>query len=84
MLLYAGDIVIMSETAEGLKHIFCLNIICDRCKLTVKFMIFRKGGRVNRNIRFIYEGNILEIVSKFTYLGIVFTTAGSFNTTFEM
>jgi len=50
----------------------------------LKFMIFRKGGRVNRNIRFIYEGNILEIVSKFTYLGIVFTTAGSFNTTFEM
>jgi len=35
VLLYAGDIVIMSETAEGLKHIFCLNIICDRCKLTV-------------------------------------------------
>ena len=47
-------------------------------------MIFRKGGRVKRNIRFIYEGNILEIVSKFTYLGIVFTTGGSFNTTFEM
>ena len=26
--------------------------------------------------------NVLEIVSKFTYLGIVFTTGGSFNTTF--
>jgi len=34
-------------------------------------MIFRKGGRVNRNIRFIYKENVLEIVSKFTYLGIV-------------
>ena len=30
-------------------------------------MIFRKGGRVNRNIRFIYKENVLEIVSKFTY-----------------
>ena len=47
-------------------------------------MFFRKGGRVNRNIRFIYKGHVLEIVSKFTYLGIVFTTGGSFNTTFEM
>ena len=47
-------------------------------------MIFRKGGRVNRNIRFIYKGNVLEKVSKFTYLAIVFTTGGSFNTTFEM
>jgi len=47
-------------------------------------MIFRKGGRVYRNIRFIYKGNVLEIVSKFTYIDIVFTTGGSFNTTFEI
>jgi len=62
---------------------------CDRWKLTVnatktKVLIFRKEGSVNRNIRFIYKGNVLEIVSKFTYLGIAFTTGGSFNTTFEM
>jgi len=36
-----------------------------------KVMIFRKGGRVNRNIRFIYKESVLEIVSEFTYLGIV-------------
>jgi len=35
-------------------------------------------------IRFKYEENVLEIVSKFTYLGIVFTTVGYFNTFFEM
>ena len=90
LLLYADDIVIMSETEEGLKHgLFLLKNYCDRWKLTVnatktKVMIFMKGGRVNRNIRFIYKENVLEIVSKFTYLGIVFTTGGSFNTTFEM
>ena len=33
---------------------------------------------------FKYEENVLEIVSKFTYLGIVFTTGGYFNTFFEM
>ena len=54
MLLYADDIVIMSETEEGLKHgLFLLENYCDRWKLTVnatttKVMIFRKGGRVNR------------------------------------
>ena len=90
LLLYADDIVIMSETEEGLKHsLFLLEKYSDRWKLTVnatktKVMIFRKGGRINRNIRFIYKGHVLEIVSKFTYLGIVFTTGGSFNTTFEM
>ena len=47
---------------------------------------FRKEGRVNRNIRFIYIyiENVLEIVLKFKYLGIIFTTGRSFNTTFEM
>jgi len=35
-------------------------------------------------IRFIYKENVLEIVSTLTYLGIVFTTCISFNTSFEM
>jgi len=35
-------------------------------------------------INYNYKENVLEIVSKFTYLGIVITTGGSFNTTFEM
>jgi len=33
-------------------------------------------------IRFKYEENVLEIVSKVTYLGIVFTTGGYVNTFF--
>ena len=88
--MYADDIVILSETEERLKHsLFLREKYCDRWKLTVnasktQVMIFRKGGRVYRNIRFIYKGNVLEIVSKFTYIYIVFTTGGSFNTTFEI
>ena len=36
LLLYADDIVIMSETEEGLKHGLCLlENYCDRWKLTV-------------------------------------------------
>jgi len=36
LLLHADDIVIMSETEEGLKHgLFLLENYCDRWKLTV-------------------------------------------------
>ena len=46
-------------------------------------MIFRKGGRIRQTIRFLYKGEALEIVTKFTQLGIVFTVGGSVNVTFE-
>ena len=45
-----------------------------------KVMIFKKGGQLRRNLSFKYGSHELEIVSKYPYLGIVFTTGGSFNT----
>jgi hypothetical protein len=77
LLLYADDIVILSETEEGLEH------YCDKWRLTVnikktKIIIFRKG-RLRHNISFVNKGENLEIAEKFTYLG----TDGSFNTSFE-
>ena len=42
-------------------------------------MVFRKGGILQRNLKFYYNGDTLDIVNKFTYLGIVFTTGGSFS-----
>ena len=44
-------------------------------------MIFRKGGNLPRNLSFIFQGNVIEIVSKFVYLGITFSTGGAFNET---
>ena len=42
-------------------------------------MVFRKGGILPRNL-FVFLSNIkLEIVNKFSYLGIVFTSGGSFS-----
>jgi len=46
-------------------------------------MIFRKGGRIRQTIRFLYKGEALEIVTKFTYLGIVLTVGGSLIVTFK-
>ena len=55
---------------------------CARNRLTVntsktKVVIFRKGGRIPIDLTFKYNGEEIEIVSKFSYLGIVFTSGGS-------
>ena len=42
-------------------------------------MIFIKGGRISDDLSFTYGDMEMEIVSKFTYLGIVFTSGGSLN-----
>ncbi len=36
---------------------------------------------MSRNLRFLYNGNNIEIVKKCTYLGMVFTAGGSFKET---
>ena len=41
-------------------------------------MVFRKGGILPRNLIFYYDGVALEITKQFKYLGVVFTTGGSF------
>ena len=87
LLLYADDIVIFAESSQGLqKGLDILDEYSKMWKLTVntdktKIMIFRKGGNLPRNLSFSYEGNNIEIVGKFVYLGITFTTGGSFNET---
>ena len=48
-----------------------------------KIMIFRKRGTVRRDLKFMYAGKEIEIVKKFSYLGVVFTTGGSFHATHE-
>jgi len=89
LLLYADDIVIMAESEEELNKGLCLlKEYCDRWKLCVnsnktKVMIFKKGGQLRRNMNFAYKGEVIKIVKSFTYLGIVFTTGGSFTSTFE-
>ena len=47
----------------------------------IKLLIFRKGDILPRQLEFIYEGSPIEIVKHFKYLGIVFTTGGSFSET---
>lgn len=89
LLLYADDIVIFAETEKGLQQgLHVLHSYCERWKLIVntnktKIMIFRKSGLIRENLKFNFNDTEVEIVNHFTYLGIVFTTGGSFIKTFE-
>lgn len=66
-LLYADDIVLLSESAKGLQ--FSLNRLhqyCSNWDLQVninktKVMIFNKGGRLLKNTHFKFDGNYLNL-----------------------
>ena len=81
LLMYADDIVFLSETAEGLQNgLNCMFQYCQKWELSAntqktKVIIFRKGGILRQTLHFNYGDHELDIVSRFTYLGIVFTEA---------
>ena len=47
----------------------------------IKVMVFGKGGRLPENLHFFYDGSELEIVNKFVYKGVTFSTGGSYHGT---
>ncbi|XP_055910691.1 uncharacterized protein LOC129945055 [Eupeodes corollae] len=79
-LMFADDIVILAYSPESLQ--LMINRLCDYCKiwnLTVnleksKVMTFRKGGGRNRNSeKWWYNGETIEVVNEYRYLGILMT-----------
>lgn len=62
LLLYADDITLFAETAEGLQNgINVLNAYCNRWKLQIsivktKVVVFRKEGILPRALKFYYDG----------------------------
>ena len=84
-LVYADDMVIFSENSFVLQNM--LDALVDYCKtwhLTInesksKVMVFRKGGRLARYDRFHINGKSLDIVNSFKYLGINFSTNGTWS-----
>ena len=83
-LLYADDLVLVSESEKGLQC--CLDKLYTYCKewnlkINVeksKVIIFNKSGK--KIIRKFLIGNeVLEISNKYTYLGIELTANGNFS-----
>ena len=83
VLLYADDTVILAESKEVLqKNLDIFGMYCEHWKLTVnhaksKVIIFSK--RKSRNMPHFYlQGNEIEIVDDYMYLGVIFNYNGSF------
>ncbi len=80
-LFWADDIVLFSESEEGLrKMLLTIEKYCKENELTLntdktKIMIFNKTGRLMRT-PFHYNGEKLENVNKFKYLGFLLTPSG--------
>ncbi len=80
-LLYADDLLILSETAQGLQNsLNKLSIYCKTWHLQLnikktKVMIF--SNRKPETIKFFYDTESIAISEKYIYLGIQFTRNGN-------
>ena len=85
ILKFADDMVIFSKTREGLQEgLDKLGEYCNKWGIIVntlktKIVVFRKGGILSKNDNWNFQGNHIEVVSFFKYLGIYFSSSGSFN-----
>jgi hypothetical protein len=78
LLLYADDLVLISNNAEGLQH--KLEILHQYCKdwclkvniKKTKVVIFNKTGRL------ILGSEVIECVNRYKYLGIMLSASGNF------
>ncbi|MEW8544951.1 MAG: reverse transcriptase family protein, partial [Candidatus Thiodiazotropha sp.] len=83
-LLYAYDVVLISQSAKGLQN--CLNMFGNYCQswcLDInynksKVLVFNRTGRLVK-YNFSISDVSLEVVREYKYLGIVFTISGKFS-----
>ena len=83
VILYADDTVILAESKEGLqKALDIFESYCNTWKLQVnvnktKVIIFCKR-KVKQDIYFTIQGQVLDIVDTYSYLGVIFKYNGTF------
>lgn len=84
LLLYADDIVLIAEKIEVLQAMINkLEEYCDYWNLEVnltksKIMVFRNGGKLANNEKWLYRGTEIEIVNEYSYLGTILTPKAVF------
>lgn len=89
LLLYADDIVLLSDRVEGLQVMINeLESYCTQWGLTVnllksKVMVFRNGTRLSPKEKWYYGGGEIETVNYYKYLGVTLTYNLSLNRHFN-
>ena len=88
-LLYADDLIILSESSDGLQcaldklHQYCLKwkLIVNIDKSNI--MISNKAGRLLENLTFTYGGIDILITKEYCYLGIMYILVHSPNPSYS-
>lgn len=86
LLMYADDIIILADDVDVLqKMIEQLSSYCKLWNLSInleksKIMVFRKGGKLARNEKWTLDGEEIDIVNSFKYLGMILTPGLTFKT----
>ncbi len=87
IMLFADDIVLLSETVIGLQtQLNSLYNAASRLELKVNMdksniVVFRKGGYLSSREKWVYGGSTVSVVNSYKYLGIYFSTRLSFKLT---
>ena len=89
VLMYAEDLILLSETKDGLqKQIDKLHIFCAKWKLDInvkktKVMVFNRGNRLIKS-KFYINNVLIENVKTFKYMGFTISAKNcSFTPTLE-
>ena len=83
VMMYADDTVLFSDTEEGLRTaLISFQNYCEKWKLKVnssktKVMVFSKRKRKCKP--YMFNGEQLEVVNSFKYLGVIIQKNGRFN-----
>ena len=83
ILLFADDIVLLSTSVGGLQRMLnCLSSYCEEWGLNVnltksKIIIFRKRGKPKPVETWKYNGDKVEVVKDYKYLGVNMSANGS-------
>ena len=83
-LLYADDLIMLSESREGLQNCMDhLETYCDKWEMQVnlsktKMVTFAKPDLTRKDTQITFGNQIIDSVSEYKYLGIVFSADGKF------
>ena len=82
-LLYADDLVLLSDNQKGLQdkldllYKYCTEWCLEINTNKTKVVIFNKSGHLI-NEKFTFENSLIECVNKYKYLGVILSSCGSF------